>query len=413
MSDQQQQLGASAGGDEDVDIVTPWTVVSKSQTGIDYDKLVVKFGSDRITEQHLAKIELLTGAKPHHFLTRGIFYSHRDLDFILKTHEEKKPFYIYTGRGPSSTAMHLGHLLPFIFAVWLQKTFDCPVVIQLTDDEKWACSPDKISREDAEKFAFENTRDIIACGFDIRKTLIFSNLAVLSQRINLPEFCPMSDAIGIKITNNKVRGVFGFSGEDNVTKNYFPTRQAAPAFSTVFSHVFGLNPKDKPIPCLIPCGIDQDPYFRLTRDVVQKLDHPKPALLHSKFCPALQGLQTKMSASDDTSAIYLTDTAAQIKNKINKYAFSGGGDTIEEHRARGGNCDTDIAFQYLKYFLDDDDKLEQIRESYSSGQLLTGQLKKQTIEVVQKLVADHQRRRAEANDDVVRKFMTAERFPRS
>lgn len=415
MSDQinQQQLGASAGGDEDADVVTPWVVASKSQAGVDYEKLILKFGSDRITEQHLARIQATTGSKPHHFLTRGIFFSHRDLEFILKTHEDKKPFYVYTGRGPSSSAMHLGHLLPFIFAVWLQKTFDCPVVIQLTDDEKWACDPDKITKEQAEKFAFENSRDIIACGFDIKKTLIFSNLAVLSHRIHLPEFSSMSDAIGIKTTNNKIRGIFGFTGEDNITKNYFPTRQAAPAFSTVFSHVFGLDPKSKPIPCLIPCGIDQDPYFRLTRDVTQRLGHPKPALLHSKFCPALQGLQTKMSASDETSAIYLTDTPAQIKNKINKYAFSGGGDTIEEHRARGGNCETDIAFQYLKYFLEDEDKLESIRKSYSSGEMLTGQLKKETIEVIQKIIGDHQRRRAEATDEVVKRFMTAETFPRA
>ena len=42
-----------------------------------------------------------------------------------------------------------------------------------------------------------------------------------------------------------------------------------------------------------------------------------------------------MSASDPTSAIFVTDTAAQIKNKINRHAFSGGGETVEEHRANG------------------------------------------------------------------------------
>ena len=396
-------------GDEEGDVVTPWTVEAKSQSGVDYDKLVEKFGSERITEQLIARIESITGTQAHHFLKRGIFFSHRDFDYILKTCEDKKPFYIYTGRGPSSTAMHIGHLLPFIFTVWLQKAFDCPVVVQLTDDEKWACNPDKIKRQDAEKFSFENAKDIIACGFDVSKTLIFSNLAVLSHKIHLPEFSPMADAVGIKTTNNKVRAVFGFSGEDNITKNYFPARQAVPAFSTVFNHVFGL---EKPIPCLIPCGIDQDPYFRITRDVSQKLNHPKPALLHSKFFPALQGLKKKMSASDETSAILLTDTPAQIKNKINKYAFSGGGDTIEEHRARGGNCDIDIAFQYLVYTLEDDAKIEELRKGYSSGELLTGQLKKEAIAVVQQLVADHQQKRALVTDDMVRKFMTADRFPR-
>ena len=45
-------------------------------------------------------------------------------------------FYLYTGRGPSSEALHLGHLIPFHFTQWLQDAFKVPLVVQLTDDEK-------------------------------------------------------------------------------------------------------------------------------------------------------------------------------------------------------------------------------------------------------------------------------------
>ena len=48
--------------------------------------------------------------------------------------------------------------------------------------------------------------------------------------------------------------------------------------------------------------------------------------------------------------------------QINKYAFSGGGASVEEHREKGGNCDIDISFQYLTFFLEDDERLAQIRE---------------------------------------------------
>ena len=48
--------------------------------------------------------------------------------------------------------------------------------------------------------------------------------------------------------------------------------------------------------------------------------------------------------------------------KVNKYAFSGGQATVEEHREKGGNCDVDISFQYLKFFLEDDERLEKIRQ---------------------------------------------------
>jgi tryptophanyl-tRNA synthetase len=54
----------------------------------------------------------------------------------------------------------------------------------------------------------------------------------------------------------------------------------------------------------------------MTRDVAPRLGHPKPALLHSKFFPALQGHDSKMSASDANSAIYVSDTAAMVKNKV-------------------------------------------------------------------------------------------------
>ncbi len=63
-------------------------------------------------------------------------------------------------------------------------------------------------------------------------------------------------------------------------------------------------------------AVMQDPYFRMTRDVAPKLKFDKPALLHSTFFPALQGPQTKMSASNPNSSIYLTDTMLEIEQKV-------------------------------------------------------------------------------------------------
>jgi len=54
----------------------------------------------------------------------------------------------------------------------------------------------------------------------------------------------------------------------------------------------------------------------MTRDIAPKLGYYKPALIHSSFLPSLQGANSKMSASDLNSAIYLTDTPKQIKNKV-------------------------------------------------------------------------------------------------
>lgn len=204
------------------------------------------------------------------------------------------------------------------------------------------------------------------------------------------------------VTFNQVKGIFGFGDSDCIGKIAFPAIQAAPSFSSSFPFIFNARTD---LPCLIPCAIDQDPYFRMTRDVAPKLSLPKPALIHSSFFPALQGAQTKMSASDANSSIFVTDTAAQIKNKINKYAFSGGGATVEEHREKGGNCDVDISIQYLNFFMEDDERLEQIRREYTSGELLTGNLKKELITILQKMVAEIQTRRKEVTDEVVDEFM--------
>lgn len=67
--------------------------------------------------------------------------------------------------------------------------------------------------------------------------------------------------------------------------------------------------------CLIPCAIDQDPYFRLFRDLAPRLNYKKPALIHSTFLPSLEGVQTKMSAPNLKSAIFVTDTPNKIRKK--------------------------------------------------------------------------------------------------
>lgn len=383
--------------DED-DVVNPWEVATSSATGVDYDKLIKRFGSTKIDDALLQRIEKVTGKPVHHLLRRGKFFSQRDMHIILDLYEQKKPFYLYTGRGPSSDSMHMGHLIPFIFTKWLQDTFDVPLVIQLTDDEKYLWKD--LTLEQANHMAFENTKDIIACGFDIEKTFIFSDLDFIS---NSPAFYRNMCRVQKLVTYNQVKGIFGFGDSDCIGKISFPAIQASPSFSSSFPEIFNGR---SDIPCLIPCAIDQDPYFRMTRDVAPRMNCLKPALIHSTFFPALQGAQTKMSASDPTSSIFVTDSDKQIKDKINKYAFSGGGATVEEHKEKGGNCDVDVSFQYLTFFMEDDERLEEIRKTYTSGELLTGFLKKELVEILQKLVGEHRQRRASLTDDVVKQFMT-------
>lgn len=101
-------------------VVTPFDVSggvdeSGKLLPVDYEKLTREFGATPLTPDLLERFEKVTGHRPHRFMRRGIVFSHRELNKILDRHEKGQPFYLYTGRGPSSDSMHVGHTVPFEF----------------------------------------------------------------------------------------------------------------------------------------------------------------------------------------------------------------------------------------------------------------------------------------------------------
>lgn len=132
-------------------------------------------------------------------------------------------------------------------------------------------------------------------------------------------------------------------------------------------------------------------------------------MIHSKFFPPLQGATGKMSSSDENSAIFLTDTPEQIEKKIKNHAFSGGQNTKELQQQLGANLEVDVSYQWLKFFMEDDEELEKIGKDYASGSgefWSTGKVKQRLIDVLKELVGAHQQRRAKITDEDVRKWMT-------
>lgn len=147
------------------------------------------------------------------------------------------------------------------------------------DDEKFLFKS-SLKIEDVKNFSFENAKDIISVGFDPEKTFIFSDLKYMGGA-----YYENVVRVSRQITMSTAKSVFGFGDSDNIGKIHFASIQITAAFSNSFPHIFGDR---KDIPCLIPCAIDQDPYFRVCRDVAFKLRYPKPSLIHARFFPALQ-----------------------------------------------------------------------------------------------------------------------------
>jgi tryptophanyl-tRNA synthetase len=362
--------------------VTPWEV----KGDMDYGKLIKQFGTSPLDEKLLARLKKHTGGELHPFLRRKIFFSHRDLGVLLDHVEKGGKFTLYTGRGPSGHT-HLGHIIPWIFCKWLQDKFDAEFYFMLTDDEKYLVKD--LSLAETKKLAYENALDVIALGFNPEKTHIFIDTEYSKT------LYPLAVELSKKVTFSSAKAVFGFTNETNIGLAFWPAMQSAPCFLP--SHL-----AKKEVPVLIPAAIDQDPYWRIARDVAPKLGYPKPAAIHCRFLPGLeQG--GKMSSSEGI-AIYTTDSPKQVRDKILKYAFSGGQPTVDEHRKHGGNPEIDVSYQYLPFFEESDERLAQIHRDYKAGKILTGELKLMLVEKLNTFLAEHQRKRAEAAKNI-EKFM--------
>jgi len=354
-------------------VVTPWTVEGE----VDYDRLIKEFGVSKIEDKLLDRIKKYT-KELHFMLRRRIFFAHRDLKWLLDEYEKGNKFFLYTGRAPSGP-IHLGHLMPWIFTKWLQDKFGVELWFQFPDEEKFLFKKD-LEFKEVDNWTRENMLDVIALGFDPKKThfIIDTKHASMMYR----EACRVAK----KITFSMVKASFGLDESSNVGSIFYTSMQAVPAFLPSIL-------KQKNIPCLIPHAIDQDPHFRLTRDILPKLGYYKPASIQCLFLPPLSGVSGKMSSSKEY-AIYTTDSAEEVKRKINKYAFSGGRDTLEEHKKKGGNPDVDISFQYLRMLFEEDDKkLERIEKDYRTGKMTTGELKKITIDKINVFLEQHQKKR--------------------
>jgi len=365
--------------------VTPWKVEGK----VNYDKLIAEFGTKPLTDNLVKKIEKKAGYS-HHMLRRKIFFSHRELDQVMKEYDEGKKFALYTGRGPSGST-HLGHIIPWMFTKYLQDAFDVPLYFQITDDEKFLCKSD-LALDETNKMGYENALDLIALGFNPKKTFIFIDTDYSKTLYKI------AVKIAKKVTASTAKSVFGFGNDTNIGMYFWPAMQAAPCFLPSVL-------QGKKIRTLIPAAIDQDPYWRIVRDVAPKLGYPKTAAIHCVFLPALTGPSGKMSTSEGEHAtIFTSDDPKTVKKKINKYAFSGGKDTVEAHRKHGGNPDVDSAYQWLTFFEEDDKKLKKIYDDYKSGKLLSGELKAILIDKLNSFLKVHQEKREKARK-VLDKFI--------
>ncbi|MFX1451866.1 MAG: tryptophan--tRNA ligase [Promethearchaeota archaeon] len=373
--------------------VTPWEVSGE----VDYNQLIKDFGTKKITPNLVSRINKITG-ELHPLLKRQIFFSHRDVDWLLDQYEKadtkSNSFFLYTGRGPSGDT-HLGHLMPWIFTKWLQDKFKVDLWFQMTDDEKFYFKR-KMELTDSNFYAHENALDVIALGFDEKRTHIFSNIEISSH------LYPIAALFAKKITFSTAKAVFDFQHENNLGEIFYTCMQAVPA---VLPSILAR----RNIPCLIPHAIDQDPHFRVTRDVAPKLGYLKPSSIHCIFLPGLTK-GDKMSASIKESAIFTTDTFDDVRKKVGN-SFTGGQPTVKLQREKGGNPDIcSIHKYYYCLFMWDEKEYKKNYDDCKAGAILCGDCKKDLTNRINQFLKNHQKKREEARQKLDKFWVTSDKL---
>jgi len=366
-------------------VVTPWEVRGR----VDYDKLIRQFGTQPLTGKLLTRLEKYVD-NLHLQLRRKLFFSHRDFDLILDRYENDEKFVLYTGRGPSGP-VHVGHLVPWIFTKYLQDEFKTRLYFQLTDDEKFLIEQN-LNLKETTQIAYDNVLDLIALGFKPEDTYIIFDVKDVALLYDV------ALEVAKRITYNTAKAVFGFEDSTNIGWIFWPAIQAVPCF--IHTKLTG-----EKVPCLIPAAIDQDPYWRVTRDIAPKLGYHKPAQIHCRFVPGL-AKGGKMSAREPETCIFTTDTPEKVKKKVWN-AFTGGKSTVREQKKFGGEPDVCTIFQYFLYlFEENDEKLAQLSRECREGDITCGDCKVILTERVTKFLLEHQKKREKAKDVIDQFFIT-------
>lgn len=261
-------------------------------------KYNMTFGAQPVTPSMVQLLQRLTNQPVHHFLSCGAVREHKDLDKLLKSGQR---FYILTGRGPSSSSLHLGHMIPFKVACYFQRVFQVPCVIQISDDEKFLTR-----KVPFESYVQDTVRDVLAFGFDLERTFVCVNSQYMAAE---PAFYMNTLRLGACVTLRQAKVIFNHRPETSLGEAAYPLVQAAAALASTFPKVL-----DPSLRCLVICSTDQDVFFRMLKTT----GAPPPALLYCSLLPTFEDPNFKMSSSGRFPGILLSDSEVVVKSMLDK-----------------------------------------------------------------------------------------------
>jgi len=341
----------------------------------DYERLYEEFGV-RPFKPLLKEIP-----NPSVGMRRGIIFAHRDFERVLEAMKTNGAFAVMSGIKPTGE-FHLGTLMTAKEIIYFQKqgatAFYCIADVEAYEDNN-------IPLEESEKIAVGNVADILALGLDPKRAHIYRQ----SKELRVRDFALL---FGRTVTLATMKAVYG---ERNIGLYLAALIQAGDILLPQHKDFGG------PKPTVVPVGIDQDPHLRLTRDIAQKFESKYgfilPSSTYHKLMKGLNG-SPKMSKRDPMSYFTLHEPPEMIAKKISN-AFTGGRPTVKEQRELGGTPEICSVYEInMFHFMEDDKEIIELYEDCKAGNIICGDCKKRTIEIVLNFVKEHERKRLKLMD---------------
>lgn len=294
-----------------------------------------QFGLKKLNNDDIVKLNFL----PNNLLK--LIDCHRGFDDF----NFDKDFFLYTGRGPSNGSFHIGHLPSLNLIIELQKRSIHKIFFMISDDEK--IFRDKIDKTEMKNNVTNTLCQLNKIGFNHNNTDFNINSNGMTK-----EFYEIFIELVSQRNVNHMNSIFG--EKSNIGEYLYPFIQIAPCFLK------------KNCQCIVIAGKDQDPFFRLARDLAKKLNYIPPIVLYVKSVCGLDGSE-KMSTSVPTSLpIFIDDDEKTIKDKVNKIKLVGAG-SLNELFEKGADLEIDIPYKLIEIFEDNEEIIDIIRLCYTKG----------------------------------------------
>lgn len=327
----------------------------------DYSKVVKDFGLDSYNSKLFPN--------PNRLMRRNLVFAGRDLKKISECIKNKKKFYVLTGIMPTSDKIHLGTKSVIENVIYFQKKGALTYVL-VADLE--AAAARGVSLKEAKKRAMNfQIPAYLALGLDIKKTIFYFQ----SENKDVMNF---AYEFSKKITLNEFRAIYGNADPGRIMS-------AITQAGDILYPQFGER-----MPGIIPTGLDQDPHLRLTRDIVKRskaLKFFNPSSIYHKYMPALSG-KLKMSKSHPESYIELPENVDSVCKKLKK-AKTGGRETVEIQKKKGGKPEECMIYElYKQHLIEDDKKLKKIFKDCKKGNLLCKEDKENACKLMTKFMKD-------------------------